>query len=262
MKLVADLDGQGLAKAIGFLDPTAAQHLATKAYVDALVQGLDPKGSAVVVAAANITLSGTQTIDGVAVTAGQVVLAVAQTTASQNGPWVVAAGAWTRPTNFASGGTVHPGAYLLIDNGTSYKGHGFILTGASDITVDTTSQTWQEFTGAGDLSATSPVVITGNVISLTTVPVAKGGTGGTDAATAKTNLGFTTKYVTSIGNGTLSTFTVTHSLGTTDLSNVLVYRLSDGAIVQPDISITDGNNISIVFGFVPTTNAYRVIVTA
>jgi hypothetical protein len=262
VKLANDLDGQGLAKAIGFLDPTAAQHLATKAYVDALVQGLDPKGSAVVVAASNITLSGTQTIDGVAVTAGQIVLAVGQSTASQNGPWVVAAGAWTRPTNFASGATVHPGAYLLIDNGTSYKGHGFILTGASDVTVDSGSQTWQEFTGAGDLSATSPVVITGNVLSLTTVPVNKGGTNATDAAGAKTNLGFTTKYAASIGNGSLSAITVTHSLGTTDLSSILVYRLSDGVVVEPDLTIVDGNTITVTFGFVPTTNSYRVIVTA
>lgn len=261
-KLVANLDGQGVAKGVGFVDPTAAQDLATKAYVDALQNGLDPKPGVVAVADANITLSGTQTIDSVALSAGQRVLAIAQTTAAQNGPWVVAAGAWTRPLDFAASSTQHPGAYMLAEAGTNYKGHGFIMTGTADVTVDTTSQTWQEFTGASDISVTSPIVKTGNTLSLTTVPVNLGGTGGTTAAAAKTNLGFTTKFSGNIGDGSTTAINVLHSLGTTDLTNVIVKRVSDAVIVEPDITIVDGNNITVTFAVAPGSNTYRVTVTA
>ena len=54
--------------------PTLDTDAATKAYVDATKQGLDVKDSVRVATTANITLSATQTIDGVAVIAGNRVL--------------------------------------------------------------------------------------------------------------------------------------------------------------------------------------------
>jgi hypothetical protein len=77
-------------------DPTSSVHLTTKSYVDSLVQGLSWKNAVRATTTANITLSGTQTVDGVALVAGDRVLAKNQTTATQNGVYVVAAGAWTR----------------------------------------------------------------------------------------------------------------------------------------------------------------------
>ena len=62
-------------------DPTSAQSAATKAYVDAVKTGLDVKDSVKVATTANITLSGTQTIDGVAVSADERVLVKNQSTA-------------------------------------------------------------------------------------------------------------------------------------------------------------------------------------
>ena len=79
----------------GLGDPSTAQDAATKAYVDAVVQGLDVKPSVRVATTANITLSGTQTIDGVAVVAGNRVLVKNQSTGANNGIYVVAAGGWT-----------------------------------------------------------------------------------------------------------------------------------------------------------------------
>lgn len=49
---------------------------------------------------ANITLSGTQTIDWVSLVANNLVLVKNQSTWSQNGVYVVSAGAWTRATNY------------------------------------------------------------------------------------------------------------------------------------------------------------------
>ena len=52
----------------------------TKTETDTLLQGLNPKGAVRVATTANITLSGTQTIDGVAVIAGDRVLVKDQST--------------------------------------------------------------------------------------------------------------------------------------------------------------------------------------
>jgi hypothetical protein len=58
-----------------------------------------------VVAAAttNITLSGTYTLQGVALTSGMQVLAAGQTSGVNNGIWVVDSGAWTRAADMLSG---------------------------------------------------------------------------------------------------------------------------------------------------------------
>lgn len=74
-----------------------------------------------VAANTNITLSGEQTINGVALTAGDKVLCTAQTTGSQNGTYVVATGAWTRADTtinennwwWAEGGTNGPAVWTV-----------------------------------------------------------------------------------------------------------------------------------------------------
>lgn len=80
-------------------DPVNAQDAATKNYVDATAQGLDVKGSVKAATTANITLSGAQTIDGIALVAGDRCLVKNQTTTSQNGIYVVAASTWSRATD-------------------------------------------------------------------------------------------------------------------------------------------------------------------
>src|SRR5262245_31679952 len=84
-----DFNGKKLTN---IADPAAATDAASKAYVDAVAVGLSVKYSCRAVATANQgTMSGTgQTIDGVALsTVGQRVLLTAQSTASQNGIWVI-----------------------------------------------------------------------------------------------------------------------------------------------------------------------------
>ena len=57
----------------------------------------------VIASTTNLTLSGTSTVQGVALTAGMQVLAAGQTVGTDNGIWVVAAGAWTRAKDMAAG---------------------------------------------------------------------------------------------------------------------------------------------------------------
>lgn len=106
---------------------------------------LATKPACTVAATSNQTLSGTPTIDGQATTAGtSIVLNTAQTTGSENGPWVVQSGAWTRPTWYPSGGTTQAFQFIttLIRLGTVYAGSTWRITSAGAVTIDTTSTTW------------------------------------------------------------------------------------------------------------------------
>ncbi len=157
--------------------PSGSSDAANKAYVDAIAQGLSVKNSVAALSTSNVTLSGTQTIDGVSLTVGNRVLLTGQTTASQNGIWVVQSSSWTRPTDFASGSS-QLGAFTFVDGGTTYGSSGWVLVGATPITVDTTSQTWTQFSSAGATLAGTGLSKSGNTISLNTpVSVANGGTG-------------------------------------------------------------------------------------
>lgn len=125
-------------------DPTSALHAATKQYVDGLVQGLDPKGSVRCATTANITLSGAQTIDGVSAIAGDRVLVKNQSTASQNGIYVVAAGSWTRATDMDAWTEV-PGAFCFVEEGSTNADLGFICTSNAGGTLGSTSIAWTTF---------------------------------------------------------------------------------------------------------------------
>lgn len=94
----------------------------------------------------------------------------------------------------------------------------------------------------------------------TAVGVAYGGTGATTAAAARTNLGATTKYTTTIGNNTASQFVVTHNLGTRDVEVAVYETAAPYTKVYAGVEHTDANSVTIYFGEVPTNNQYTVVV--
>ena len=146
-------------------DPTSAQDAATKAYVDAVKTGLDVKDSVKVATTANITLSGTQTIDGVAVSADERVLVKNQSTASQNGIYDCKSGAWARSSDFDANSEVTSGAFVFVEQGTVAADQGFVLTTDGTITVGTTSLSFTQFSGAGAITAGDGLQKSGNTIS-------------------------------------------------------------------------------------------------
>jgi hypothetical protein len=145
----------GSNKITGLADPASAQDAATKAYVDASAQGLDTKASVRVATTANITLSAPQTIDGVSVIAGDRVLVKNQTTGSQNGIYVVAAGAWARAADADTSAEVNAGMYTFVEEGTINGDSGWVLTTNNPITLATTALTFSQFSGAGSTSASN-----------------------------------------------------------------------------------------------------------
>lgn len=148
--------------------PTADTDAATKGYVDAAQSGLDIKDSVRVATTANITLSGTQTIDGIAVVAGNRVLVKDQTTGSQNGIYVVAAGAWTRATDADSSAEVTAGLFTFVEQGTTQADSGWVLTTDNPITLGTTALVFTQFSGAGQITAGAGLTKTGNTINVGT----------------------------------------------------------------------------------------------
>lgn len=147
-------------------DPTSAQDAATKAYVDAARSGLDVKASCRVASTATLTLSATQTIDGVAVIAGDRVLVKNQTTASGNGIYDVAAGAWTRSTDSGTSLEFNSGAFTFIEEGTASAGKGYVLTTANPITLGTTSLTFTVFSSSGAITAGTNLSFSGTTLNV------------------------------------------------------------------------------------------------
>ena len=195
-------------------DPTSAQDAATKAYVDAVKTGLDVKDSVKVATTANITLSGTQTIDGVAVSADERVLVKNQSTASENGIYDCKSGSWSRSSDFDADSEVTGGAFVFVEQGTANADQGYVLTTDGSITVGTTSLAFTQFSGAGNITAGDGLAKSGNELSADlktngglviesskiavdlaassitgTLAITNGGTGATSASAARTALG-------------------------------------------------------------------------
>ncbi len=99
-------------------------------------------GIAKAAATVALTLSGTQTVDTIGLLVGDVCLVTAQGTASQNGPWVVAAGAWTRPSWYAHLAVITPGGYIEVYAGSGNGPAIWFLNSSVSITVDTTGTSW------------------------------------------------------------------------------------------------------------------------
>lgn len=118
-------------------DPSADNHAARKAYVDAQVAALVQKATVIVRTTANITLSGEQTLDGV-LTASSRVLVMAQTSAAENGIYVSASGAWARATDMDAWAEV-PGAIVVVQQGTLYADSVWFCTANTGGTLGSTS---------------------------------------------------------------------------------------------------------------------------
>ena len=160
-------------KITGLADPTAAQDAATKNYVDLAVQGLEPKQSVRAASTAHIaTLSGTMTIDGVALIAGDRVLVKDQTSSAQNGVYVVAASTWARAADMDAWGEL-VSAYLFVEQGTVNADMGFLCTVDPGGTLGTTPIAFVQFSGAGQIAAGAGLTKTGNTLDVVTASAAR-----------------------------------------------------------------------------------------
>lgn len=151
--------------------------------------------------------------------------------------WVDSTDAWTSSE------------HLNLLTGKSYYINGVSVLSSTTLGSGVTSSS---LTAVGTIST--------GTWEATDVGVAHGGTGASDAAGAKTNLGFMTRYATSVGDGAATTYTVTHSLGTRDVHVQVYETASPYALVIADVAAATTNTVTIDFATAPTTNQYRVVV--
>jgi hypothetical protein len=91
---------------------------------------------------ANITLTGLQTIDGIALAAGDRVLVKNQTSNPDNGIYNAAVGAWTRAVDADASNEFADGCVVNVRQGTLNAGKRYQLSISTPFTLGTSAQTW------------------------------------------------------------------------------------------------------------------------
>ena len=208
---------------VSLADPVQAQDAATKSYVDSVAQGLDTKASVVAATTANITLSGTQTIDSVVLIAGDRVLVKNQTLSQNNGIYLCAAGAWTRTTDMDTWAEV-PGAYVFVEGGTTLADTGWVCTSDAGGTLGTTAIVWAQFSGAGSYTAGTGLALNGTQFSIANTAVTTGSYG--NASTIPTFTVNQQGQLTAAGSATPITAPAANLTGTTLNSTVVTSSLT------------------------------------
>jgi len=244
--------------------PVNPLDITNKAYVDAVAQGLDIKASVVASTTANITLSGTQTVDGIALVAGDRCLVKNQTAAADNGIYVVSASAWARSDDMNTWAQV-PGAFTFIETGTTLADTGWVCTSNAGGTIGVTAINFTQFSGGTSYTAGTGLTLVGSVFSLTNpVAINLGGTAGTSTpvagavpygtgtAYAFTAAGTTGQVLTSATAGTPTWTTPFAGITVTDdtTTNATRYPLFTSATTG---TITGNNTSSTKLSFNPST---------
>jgi len=253
-------------------DPVNTQDAATKGFVEATSQGLNVKNSCVAATTTNITISTAlnngDTLNGVSLSTNDRVLVKDQSTASQNGIYVVGSSP-ARSTDLAAGSNA-AGFFTFVEQGTVNADNGFVCTSDSgSAVVGTNNLTIAQFSGAGQIIAGNGLDKSGNTLSVDlksngglviesteiavdlgassitgTLAISDGGTGATSASNARTSLGLvigTDVEPHSDKLTELATMNQTTANSLADLSDTEVQILDGATVTTTELNILDGN---------------------
>jgi hypothetical protein len=289
--MLRDANGRAQAQ-----DPVASQDIATKSYVDNIVQGLNAKQSVRVATTGPIVLSGLQTIDTVTLVAGDRVLVKNQTNAAENGIYVVAAGAWSRALDANSWNEL-VAAFMWVEEGAANVDSGFVSTTQRNGLLDTSPISFTTFGVGGGIIAGPGLSKTGNTLSFApdnvtldlnanlarvkplsltdahfaaankdganTIPCLRTLGPGVGQAAAGTHLHtgtYARLHTELLGDATELQFFVYHRFNTRAVV-VQVFENSDPfEEVMVIVERTDPDFVTISFGEVPDKDQYQVIV--
>jgi hypothetical protein len=185
--------------------------------------GLDVKASVRALAQTNIsTVNPGATIDGVALAAGDRILLIGQTAASENGiyTWSGPIATLVRALDADASGEVTAGMFTFVEEGSVNADSGWVLTTNAPIVLGTTPLVFAKFSAA--------------------------------SAGAK-------KYAITGPPSNNTTWMVLHSMGMTDVI-CQVFDSGTSAMVECDVTIVDGNNVRLDFAATVTSGALRVVI--
>jgi len=163
-----------------------SQSLVNKAYVDQVANGLDVKASVRVATTANLSATynnsngtltassnGAISIDGVTLSANDRVLVKDQTDATENGFYKVttvgsgsSAFVLTRTPDANEASEITGGAFTFVEEGTNNADNGYVATHNGTPTLGTDNITFDQFSGAGQISAGDALSKTGNTLDV------------------------------------------------------------------------------------------------
>ena len=163
-----------------------SQSLVNKAYVDQVANGLDVKASVRVATTANLSATynnsngtltassnGAISIDGVSLSLNDRVLVKDQTDQTQNGFYKVttvgsgsAAFVLTRTPDANEASEITGGAFTFVEEGTNNADNGYVATHNGTPTLGTDNITFDQFSGAGQISAGDALSKTGNTLDV------------------------------------------------------------------------------------------------
>lgn len=131
--------------------------------IRALLGGMVYLEQARLVATANRVLSGLTAIDGVTPVANDRILLVGQSDATQNGVWLAASGAWTRPADFT--GIISEKTTVYVSSGVVYSGRTWCWFAGG--TVGSSTQTWFPVWGT---ATTRPHIVRTGLLTDQSIP--------------------------------------------------------------------------------------------
>lgn len=258
-KFFTDLDLQSVSKVINVPTPSAAGDAVPKSYVDSAVEGLAWKDSARVGTQSNINLSSPgSTIDGVTMASQDRVLVRNQSTQSQNGiyVWNGTAVAMTRSLDASTFAELEQ-AIITVEEGTD-AGTTWRQTQVNG-TIDSSNVIWTSFAAAAPAASET----TAGVAELATQAEVDAGTDDLRIVTPlklATWSGRIKKYSTDIGDGSATSYTITHSLNTRDVIIRVFPNSGNYDDVEVDVYRPTTTTATLVFATAPGVNAYRVVV--
>src|SRR5210317_1594942 len=167
-------------------DPSGDQDAATKAYVDSVANGLDVKDSVRYASTANVAgtydngagtitagSNGAFSIDGQTPSQGDRVLLKDQSSAVQNGLYIVTtvgdgstAYVLTRTPDADAANEITGGAFVFVEEGSANADNGYVFTHNGTPTLGSTDITVAQFSGAGQISAGDALTKTGNTLDV------------------------------------------------------------------------------------------------
>lgn len=259
--VVSDLDFGGVAKATGLPAPSSSSDAATKGYVDSAVEGLAWKDSARVATQANVNLASPgATIDGVTMAANDRVLVRSQTTGSENGIyiWNGAAVPMTRSPDASTADELEQ-AVITVEEGTSAAASYRQTT--INFVLGTGSPAFSTFGTATGAASES----TAGVAELATQAETDAGSDDARIVTPlklATYSGRAKRYGTDVGDGSATQYTVTHNLGTRDVTVSVRRNSGNYDEVMTQVEVLTTNTVRLTFATAPTSNQFRAVVVA